>query len=438
MIADFVAEAAARRGEGAALAEGDRRWSWSELDAWVGELAEALRADGLEAGDVLPVLFDPTAEAVATLHAIARVGATAAPLNPRLAETERDAALQALSGIEGGGAQVILWTSGTEGRPRGVALSADNLRASARAAADRLSLGPEDLWLASLSVAHVGGYALVTRCALLGCELLAAEELSVAAISGALDRRGVTHLSLVPTQLHRLLEHRSGAAPPDTLSCVLLGGAHAPPELVRRAVGAGWPVALTYGKTETTSQVATAAPDLVRQDAETVGPPLEGVEVRCAEDGELLVRGPTVAMGYVGDGSPIADEDGWHHTGDFGRIDEQGRLRVTGRRAERIVSGGVTVDALEVERALLAHPAVVEVCVVGVPDAEWGEVVAAMIVGVEGELDLDELGAWAKERLGPARRPRLWRRTDRLPLNPNRKIDRPAVQALFVGRTGAS
>jgi acyl-CoA synthetase (AMP-forming)/AMP-acid ligase II len=200
---------------------------------------------------------------------------------------------------------------------------------------------------------------------------------------------------------------------------------------VDRALADGWPVALTYGTTETTSQVATAPPELVVEKRGTVGAPLDGVEVRIAADGEILVRGRTLARGRVEPAAPLTDEGGWYHTGDVGRVDEDGHLWITGRSSDRIVTGGVTVDPREVEGVLRAHPAVVDACVVGLADAEWGEKVVAAVVPVEGAFDLEDVDAWSRARLGPPRRPRRWLLVDALPLNANGKVDRAAVRRGF-------
>jgi O-succinylbenzoic acid--CoA ligase len=264
--------------------------------------------------------------------------------------------------------------------------------------------------------------------------------------------RAPTRISLVPTQLLRVLEHRANREAPDTLRSVLVGGAHAPVALVERALAAGWPVALTYGATEASSQVATAPPELVRRKPGTVGPPLSGVELLVAANGEILVRGPTRALAYVGeeapssDGAPIlaeggavhddvvkgavlADDDGWYHTGDLGRFDEDGDLWITGRRIDRIVSGGVTVDAVEVEEALRAHPTVIDACVVGLADEEWGERIVAWVEPVVGEFDVDAVSADLRTRLGAAKLPRAWYVAGGLPRNANGKVDRAAVRA---------
>jgi O-succinylbenzoic acid--CoA ligase len=231
----------------------------------------------------------------------------------------------------------------------------------------------------------------------------------------------------VPVMLHRLLEGWGGGRPPASLRCLLIGGAGAEEALVERALALRFPLALTYGLTEATSQVATAPPELVRAKPGTVGAPLPGVDLRIAPGGEILVRGATVAPGQGG-------ADGWLHTGDLGRLDGDGHLWVTGRISNRIISGGVNVDPAEVEAVLRTHPGVRDVAVVGVPDPEWGErVVAALVVDGRPRVR-EELDNLARLVLSPAKRPRDFREVGSLPRNPNGKVDRAEVRALFPSR----
>ena len=350
----------------------------------------------------------------------------------------------------------ILWTSGTStGTPRGVVLSHDAFLASARGTARRLDLRPSDRWLCTLSPAHVGGLALVLRAAFVGSTLLGAGRPDTARVAQDLEALGVTHASLVPTQLRRLLDHRGDRPAPSTLRALLLGGAATPSGLLDRALELGYPVALTWGMTEAASQVATAEPDRVRRKPGTVGPPLPGVEVQVAEvdtesaadeataaepataadapgsrAGELRVRGPTLATGYFdgphGPPRPITDAEGWYRTGDLGAFDPEGDLRIRGRLADRIISGGVNVSPGEVEAAILTHPDVSEVAVAGVPHPEWGEEVTAWVVLREGAsgLPLEDLRDFLRPRLSAPKRPRALHRVETLPRNANGKVDR--------------
>ena len=437
-VVDLLAEVAPGRDRSrVVLATPRETWTLAELQEAVDARATALGREGVTSGSVHPIVLEPDADGVLTLLALWRRGATPVPLNPKLTRGERERAVAQLAGVEGG-AQVIVWTSGTSGRPRGVGLDFEGLRAHGEASARRLDLDGSEVWLSSLALAHVGGLALVTRSLFTGATLLAGGAFEARTTSSWIDGRGlppqvgaVTHASLVPTQLLRLLEHRRGTPPPSSFRCALVGGAHAPAELVARALSRGWPVALTYCMTEMTSQVATAPPCVVRAKPGTVGRPLDGVDLRISEGGEILVRGPTRAAWIGLDSGPLADAEGWYHTGDLGRLDEEGDLWVTGRRADRIVSGGYTVDAVEVEEALRAHPAVVDACVIGIPSTEWGETVAALVVPVWGEFDVTEIEPWVAARLTGAKRPRVWRIEHELPRNANGKVDRVAVRALF-------
>jgi len=393
---------------------------------------------------LVPLVLEADAGGILTLLAAWSAGVVPAPLNPRLTEPERKDARARLRGAPPA-TLAVLWTSGTSGRPRGVALGVAGFEAHVRAVSERLELDGSEVWLASLSLAHVGGLALVGRAARTGATLLAPGAADTATVARAL--RGerpdggaappATHLSLVPTQLERLITLWGSAPPPVALRCILVGGAHAPADLVHRATEGGWPVALTYGMTEMWSQVATAPPDVTRFRPGTVGRALPATELRIDVVGEILVRGPTRALGYLATeiappsgtalhAQPDFTEDAWYRTGDLGRVDDDGFLFVTGRRSDRIVTGGVNVDPAEVEDVLRSHPAVADAGVVGVPNTEWGETVAAVLVPSPGgeALDLAAVEAFVRERLSGPKRPRVWKVTQALPRNANGKLDR--------------
>ena len=173
--------------------------------------------------------------------------------------------------------------------------------------------------------------------------------------------------------LARLLD---AGAPLERLRCALIGGGPLPPALLERALDAGVPVAPTYGLTECASQVATMSPGEARERPGSAGPPILTTELRIDDDGVICVRGPSVAPGEVG-------EDGWLHTSDLGRLDEEGYLYVLGRADDTIVTGGKNVAPAEVEQALLEHPAVADAAVHGREDPEWQEAVVATVVLVD-------------------------------------------------------
>ncbi len=315
---------------------------------------------------------------------------------------------------------VIVQTSGTTGTPHAVHLSRDALRRHGQAAHRRLGSGPDSVWLAVLPLVHVGGVALVRRC-LDGGHLVLHARFETTRVGDALERHGVTHVSLVPTMLHRLLE--AEVRPPPALRCALVGGDRLAPELAARALTAGWPVYATYGLTEACSQVATATPEQLRQRPGTSGKPLDGVQVTIlgetgrawgSEEGEIVVSGPTVAGGSC-------------RTGDWGWL-EDGYLYVTGRRLDRIVSGGENVDPAEVEAVLGQHDAISDAAVVGVDDPEWGSRVTAVLVPAAAPPTQEELAAWCEQRLAPHQRPRAFLFTDQLPRTDSGKLQRSVVR----------
>jgi len=431
-----------------ALIGREQVWSYAQLSGVVDQRCETLRADAIEAGDRIPVVMPTEPASVVELLALWRHGAIPVPINPRLTPEESVAASVHLSlAVAPVGTQVVLRTSGTSGHPRGVALSWKNLHSNARASEERLELRDDEVWLATLSPGHVGWLATIVRAVLLGGASvmrgpMAADEISDV-LDGAMQPPGSpgapTRVSLVPTQLHRILEYRGSRRAPEGLRSALIGGAHTPASLVERALAMGWPLALTYGATEMSSQMATANPTLTRRKPGTVGVPMAGVELRVEEGGQILARGTTLALGYVvsdtvsrSDADGLSDADGWYATGDLGHFDADGDLWITGRRIDRIISGGVTIDALEIEEALRAHPTVIDACVVGVPDEEWGERVGAWIEPVVGEFDLEEVDRHMRARLSGPKRPRVWHVGDDLPRNPNGKVDRAVVRATLT------
>ncbi|MDT8369557.1 MAG: AMP-binding protein, partial [Longimicrobiales bacterium] len=249
----------------------------------------------------------------------------------------------------------------------------------------------------------------------------------------------ITHASLVPTMLRRVLDARPEGADATGLRAVLVGGAAADPDLLRRAVEAGIPVAATWGMTETASQVATATPAETAADPTHAGRALPGVALRASAAGRLEVRTPTLALGELVDGRvrPLADGEGWFATDDLGAIDPHGFVRVTGRLSDRIISGGVNVDPVEVEREIRALDWARDVAVFGVPDPEWGERVVAAVVVAPGEgrgapALLAALLAALPDTLSGARRPKALYRVDAIPLNANGKVDRRRLAQLYA------
>jgi o-succinylbenzoate---CoA ligase len=403
---DWLASAARARPGHPAVVAGPDALTYAELDERATRVARRLAAAGVGPGDRVCVSHPPGIAFAELLHAVPRIGAVfephppADPPAPALGETEADVELRAT--LDPDAAYTLIHTSGTTGEPKPVALTYVNHAASAASSADALGTDPSDRWLCPLPLHHVGGLAILVRCAIAGTTAVLHERFDAERVKAALEAGEVTLASLVPTMLVRLRDAGLRRAP--GLRAIALGGGPIPAGLLEWAAEAGIPAVPVYGMTETCSQVVAGSP----------GRPLRGVELRIGAGGEILVRGPMVARG-------TADADGWLQTGDAGRLDEHGLLHVEGRLKELIVTGGENVAPLEVEQALLAHPAVADAGVAGRPDPEWGEAITAFVVLREPAAEA-ALRAWCGERLAPHKVPKRVHAVDALPRNAAGKL----------------
>jgi O-succinylbenzoic acid--CoA ligase len=328
---------------------------------------------------------------------------------------------------------LILFTSGTTSDPKGVQLTVGNLVASATASAFRLGVSPRDRWLTVLPTYHMGGLAPFVRCVLYGSTVVVQRAFDRTDTAEKMAEFDVTGVSLVPTLLKRLLD--SGWTPHSSLRFVLLGGGPATPELIERCGDRDVPVCPTYGMTETASQIATALPDTADSYPGTVGQPLVCTDITIQNDGnpgdpgEIVVSGPTVTPGYLDSEQTAAafGPEGFH-TGDLGYRDEDGRLWVISRLDNQIVTGGENVDAGAVTETLTACPGVEDAAVVGVPDEEWGERVAALVVGTA---DSEAIRTHCRSELTDYEVPKTIAFTDELPRTPSGTVDRDAVRERF-------
>ncbi|ELZ24339.1 o-succinylbenzoate--CoA ligase [Halosimplex carlsbadense 2-9-1] len=406
----------------------------ADIDLLVCEGATEDRASAVAPpGTPVASVDDPAADEVAPL---APGDPAAVPPSARPLDAER----------------VVMFTSGTSGEPKGVRLTRRNLIASAVGSANRLGVEPGDRWLVCLPTYHMGGLAPIVRSTLYGTTTVVQREFAAEATARVLAEFDITAVSLVPTMLTRLLD--AGWTPADSLRFVLLGGAPATRELVERCAERGVPACPTYGMTETASQIATATPAEAREYTDTVGRPLEpttvtlvaddGTPLDAGESGELVVSGPTVAPGYLdGDQTAAAFDDLGFHTGDLGYADGDGRLWVVGRVDDAIVTGGENVHPARVADALRAVEGVADAAVVGLPDEEWGERVAALVVPDESESETASLTSErvrdaVGDRLAAFAVPKTVGFTDEIPRTHSGTVDRETVcERLAAVRDGA-
>jgi o-succinylbenzoate---CoA ligase len=405
-LEDWLTSAARARPDHPAVVAGGEAVTYAELDERAERAARALAARGARPGDRVRVSHPPGIAFAELLHAVPRLGAVFVPVapvhppQPAAGPNQADVAIRTVH--DPGEVFTVIHTSGTTGEPKPVELTFGNHAASAAASASALGVDPGDRWLCPLPLHHVGGLCVLVRCAVNHTTAVLHERFDAERVKRTLEAGEATLASLVPTMLVRL--RGAGLRKAPGLRAIALGGGPIPAGLLEWAEDAGVPVTPVYGMTETCSQVVAGSP----------GRPLEGVELRIGPDGEILVRGPMVAAEELA-------PDGWLHTGDLGRLDDQGRLHVEGRLKEVIVTGGENVAPLEVEQALLAHPAVADAAVTGRPDREWGEAIAAFVVP-RRRVDPEELRAWCRERLAPHKVPKEILLVETLPRSPGGKL----------------
>ena len=479
--------------EALVAADSGTTWTYEELDAAADEVATRLSGVGVTAGDHVGACLTPRPEYVTLVHAAMRLGArlvplghrlTAAELRPRLArsdvgvvvvasETEQRVVeatsddgpgvpitsldepvweqvrqLQTVepaeferAGWTQGTPLVYLFTSGSTGTPKLVTLTVSNVLASAVALAFRLGVDPGERTLATLAFHHTGGLMPLYRATLAGTTIILRGSFEPGATADDVRRHDATKVSLVPTMLKQMLNARGTLA--DSLRVVLLGGAPAPESLIERCRDYSIPVYPTYGMTEAASGITVATPDEAFDRPATVGQPLlgtsvsvrdeTGAELAPGEVGEFVVSGPSITPGYYDDPAATTDAFGPHglRTGDIGYI-EDGLAYVLNRKDDRIVSGGENVDPGEVVSVVRTHPHVVDAAVVGVPDEEWGQRVAALVARSDETLDADDLRAFCRDRLAGFKLPRTVEFTDSLPRTDSGSVKRPAVRQRLV------
>jgi len=437
---DWLAQRSQSCPERTALVADSSEVTYAELEAEATWVARRLTAHGVRRGSIVAMTAHPRREQVVMIHALMKAGAVLLPLGPRLSPEERaavianekpavdlddageltqnEADMPLLGEHDMDDVAARVMTSGSTGTPDPIDLTYGNFLWSAVGSAFNIGVEPEDRWLCCLPLSHISGLGIVMRSVIYGTTAVIHDGFDVDRVAAALERDDISVVSLVTTMLVRLLEAGADLSGP---RAILVGGGPVPEDPLEEALGRGATVVQTYGLTETCSQVTTLAPADARRKLGSAGRPLLTTHLRIQE-GEILVQGPTVAPGR-------ADADGWLHTGDLGRIDEEGFLYVEDRMDDLIVSGGENVVPAEVEKVLLRHPEVADAAVVGREDPEWQQAVTAIVVLEEGsQVSPDELRRHCAESLASYKVPKRVELAAALPRTPSGKLMRRALR----------
>lgn len=449
-----------------------RHYDYAELSRMVSSVAAALQKSGVGPGGRLAIFPQPLLTLL-TILAAPQIGCGVLPLNPNLpgeilqslidsastthliADGEVHSSVDNLCRIlphelshrieshqlttdeqtpfSMDEAHLYVATSGSDTQPKTVQLSGSNIMASIGASRRRLPTDSSDTWLCCLPLFHIGGLSIPFRCVEAAATLLLHDRFDAQQICDDVHRYAVTHISLVPAMLARLLEQVPDFTPPKSLRVVLIGGASLSPQLYARATAAGWPLVPTYGMTENCSQIATLYPPSTQWQPGLVGKQLDHTEIAIdADSGVIRIRGDGVMTGYLqADGQSAPHPAGaWFETGDLGAIDGDGNLIIYGRSDRTLISGGENIHPARIEFQLLEHPGITEVAVIGEADPVWGDIVVAVYAGAVTE---QLLQSWCIQHLHGAWRPRRFIKTTVLPRNAMHKIDRAALCRLIAG-----
>lgn len=469
--------------------DGTRRTTYAELHRRVAALAGGLAARGVTVGDRVAYLGPNHPSFVETLFAVTALGAVFVPVNTRIPPERVDALLadagtrllvhtpspaadalrttvdRVVVGVDDEAAiasatprealavdpdqlAVLMYTSGTTGRPKGARLSHGNVVWNALSVLVDVDLAADEVCLVSAPLFHAAALGMTAMPVLLkGGALVLEESFDVGRTYDLVARERVTMMFGVPTMFDVLArDARFDDADLSSLRYLLCGGAPLPRPLIERYAGRRLTFMQGYGMTEASPGVLLLGADDAASRIGSAGKPAFFVDVELrdpsgavaadGERGEVLVRGPNVVDGYWGrtdDPSFVASDsftaDGWFRSGDVAVRDADGFHRVVDRLTDVYISGGENVYPAEVESALVAHPAVAEAAVVGVPDERWGEAGRAYLVAVEGATpDADDVRAFVAERLGRFRAPRDVEVVTSLPRTPTGKLDKVALR----------
>ena len=466
-IPEMVLSAGERFGDAEALVDGPLRLSFAQLVDRIRCAAGAFAAAGVEKGDRVAIWAPNSAEWVVAAFGLLTAGGVLVPVNTRF-KTEEAADIinrsrarlvlvqkgflgqdfdvpagvpavdlksdflasgelfSRVSELSGSDIADIIYTSGTTGRPKGAMMNHGQTLRMYEEWATLADLREGDRYLMINPYFHTFGLkAGLVASFLRGAAMLPVAVFDVDRVVELIESERITMLPGPPTLYHSLLTV-GDTRRLSSLRAAVTGAADIPVELVRRILSdLPFQTLMTgYGLTEAGNVTLSRPGDSLEDVATTAGLPCDGVEVRIADDGEVLVRGYGVMAGYFDD--PVAtaeaiDAEGWLHTGDLGQFTSSGRLRIAGRKKDMFIVGGFNAYPAEIEGFLMEHPAVAQAAVIGVPDERMGQVGKAFVV-TTGAVRAEELLAWARDRMAGYKVPRYVQFVDELPLNATGKV----------------
>ena len=460
-----------------AIKDEKRSIRFSELTHFINGTAKYFLDNGIKRKERVPLLSNNSIEYVLTIFALWRINAIPVPINTRLKDDEilsilksikrariikslefekvkleipviemkvvfsRDA-LDYQNSANPNDTAVIIHTSGSSGKPKGVETTNNNLYQSYLSETSKFNYSNNDRFLASLPFYHIGGFAIINRALLSGGTLVLPKSLKQDDIVESMQKDNPTIISFVPTMLKRLIE--TDISPNENLRHLFLGGGPSDGNLIHSALKNNWPIVKVYGSSETTAMVTACSGKELETYPASAGKPLENVELKILDEsnnstdknvvGEIAIKSPTIAKGYLNDKSTWNNRinEGFYLTGDYGYLDDESKLFVVARRTDLIVSGGENIDPREIEMMINRHSKVYESFVFPFKDVEWGQVpIAIIVLNKNTDLDKDEILNYLKPKIASFKIPKRILLVDEIPKSELGKVNIEAVIILF-------
>ena len=459
----------------------DESISYQSLNFKVNLAAKHLRKSGIAPGDLVAILSDNSPDFVVSILALWMIEAIPVPINIKLSASEIEEQLKILeckfvlaeyslkekisfAGINKININllyltsdsfdvdfrynetrtaIIMFTSGSSGKPKAVELSFSNLISSASIGNEYLEQTSEDRWLPSLPFYHIGGFSIIFRALMFGTEIILPNNLKLQSIIQTINQLKPTLISFVSSQMSELL--KNNIHPNDELRHALLGGGFIDSNLMREALHKGWNVSKVYGSTETSSFVTVLSPDEFKVKPESVGKPIPPNEIIIYDEnrnelpnnieGEIAIKSSTVMKRYFNSEAETKNKlvNGVYFTGDIGYKDSEGYIHVVNRRSNLIVTGGENVNPTEVEEMIMNFSKVKEVCVFGTDDIYWGQKVVVAIVSTSSQkFSLNDLRDFLKDKIASFKIPKEIYFVDELSKTELGKVRREAVKKMLT------
>ncbi len=452
-----------------AIIKSDKSFSYKELFDKSNKIASVLHGEGIKKNDYIPLLIEDSFSFIKTTIALWNLGAVPVPVNIKLLDEEIISVIKDYSfnflityknhsfksqknnlhiisfdDIQTDGIQlkdftipeseneaVIIFTSGSSGRPKGVVHTFHSLSNNIINGNKILKHNEQDCWLASLPFYHIGGFQIICRSLFYGCSIVIPDSLQTKDLADMIVQQKPSYLSLVTTQLKRLINDK--IKPDKSLKVSLIGGGFVDDDLIIEADKLGWKPFRVYGSSEIGSMITAISSEEIINKPQSSGRAFSNVEIKISDESEILIKSTSLFKNYLNDQKETSLKllNGFYHSGDLGFLDRDGYLFVEARRNDLIVTGGENVNPIEVEKTLKQIPGISEACVFAKSSKTWGHLIAAAIVPEDPSLNEKNIKDILKQKLAGYKIPKHFYFVEKLPKTSLGKLEREIIKKMF-------